>query len=33
MYYEPTVVIQLNDKRYAVWNESTYVEMDDKMLL
>ena len=33
MYYEPTVVIQLNDKKYAVWNESTYVEMDDKMLL
>jgi len=33
MYYEPTIVIQLNDKRYAIWNESTYVEMDDKMLL
>lgn len=33
MYYEPTVVIQLNDKKYAVWDEETYVEMDEKMLL
>ena len=33
MYYEPTVVIQLNDKKYAVWDEKTYVEMDEKMLL
>lgn len=33
MYYEPTVLIQLNDKKYAVWNESTYVEMKDWMLL
>jgi len=33
MYYEPTVLIQLNDKKYAVWNESTYVEMKEWMLL
>lgn len=33
MYYEPTVLIQLNDKKYAVWNETTYVEMKEWMLL
>ena len=33
MYYEPTVLIKLNDKKYAVWNESTYVEMKEWMLL
>ena len=33
MYYEPTVLIQINDKKYAVWNESTYVEMKEWMLL
>ena len=33
MYYEPTVLIQLNDKKYAVWNEKTYVEMKEWMLL
>ncbi len=33
MYYEPTILIQLNNKKYAVWNESTYVEMKEWMLL
>ena len=33
MYYEPTVLIQLNDKKFAVWNETTYVELKDGMLL
>ena len=33
MYYEPTILVQLNDKKYAVWNESTYVEMKEWMLL
>ena len=33
MYYEPTILIKLNDKKYAVWNEDTYVEMKDDMLL
>ena len=33
MYYEPTVLIQLNDKKYAVWNGKTYVEMKEWMLL
>jgi hypothetical protein len=29
MYYEPTILIQLNEKKYAVWDEKTYVEMKD----
>jgi hypothetical protein len=33
MYYEPTVLIQLNNKKYAVWDEKTYVEMKEWMLL
>lgn len=33
MYYEPTALVQLNDKKYAVWNETTYVEMKEWMLL
>ena len=33
MYYEPTILIQLNEKKYAVWDEKTYVEMKDWMLL
>jgi hypothetical protein len=33
LYYEPTVLIQINDKKYAVWNEETYVEMKEWMLL
>ena len=33
MYYEPTILIKLNDKKYAVWDENTYVEMKEWMLL
>ena len=33
MYYEPTVLVQLNDKKYAIWNESVYVEIKEWMLL
>lgn len=33
MYYEPTLLVRLNDKKFAVWNESTYVEMKEWMLL
>lgn len=33
MYYEPTALIQLNDKKYAVWDENTYVEIKEWMLL
>jgi len=33
MYYDPIVLIKLNDKKFAVWNEKTYVEMKDGMLL
>jgi hypothetical protein len=29
MQYEPTALVQINDKKYAVWNETTYVEMKD----
>jgi hypothetical protein len=29
MYYEPTILIKLNDKKYAVWDENTYVEMKE----
>jgi hypothetical protein len=29
MYYEPTALVQLNDKKYAIWNEKTYVEMKE----
>lgn len=32
-YYEPKVLVQLNDKKYAVWNEITYVELKEWMLL
>ena len=32
-YYEPKVLVQLNDKKYAVWNETTYVELKEWMLL
>ena len=32
-YYEPKVLVQLNDKKYAVWNENTYVELKEWMLL
>jgi hypothetical protein len=33
MYYDPVVLVKLNDKKFAVWNETTYVEMKDNMLL
>ena len=33
MYYEPTVLVKLNDKKFAVWDEKTYVEMKEWMLL
>lgn len=32
-YYEPLVLVKLNDKKFAVWNETTYVEMKEWMLL
>lgn len=32
-YYDPLVLIKLNDKEFAVWNESTYVEIKEWMLL
>ena len=33
LYYDPLVLIKINDKEFAVWNESTYVEMEEGMLL
>lgn len=33
MYYDPVILIKLNDKKFAVWNEKTYVEMKEWMLL
>ena len=33
LYYEPIVLIQINDKKFAVWNENTYVEVKEWMLL
>jgi hypothetical protein len=33
LYYDPVVLIKLNDKKFAVWNEKTYVEMKEWMLL
>ncbi len=32
-YYEPKILIQLNDKKYAVWDETTYVQLKEWMLL
>lgn len=32
-YYEPKVLVQLNDKKYAIWDENTYVELKEWMLL
>ena len=32
-YYEPLLLVKLNDKKFAVWNENTYVELRDWMLL
>ena len=33
MYYDPLVLVKINDKEFAVWNEETYVEMEEWMLL
>ena len=33
MYYDPVVLVKLNDKKFAVWNEKTFVEMKEWMLL
>ena len=33
LYYDPIVLIQLNDKKFAVWNENTHVELKEWMLL
>jgi hypothetical protein len=29
MYYDPVVLVKLNDKKFAVWNEKTFVEMKE----
>ena len=33
LYYEPKILIKLNDKQFAVWDENTYVELKEWMLL
>ena len=33
LYYEPIVLVQINDKKFAVWNENTYVEAKEWMLI
>ena len=33
MYYDPVVLVKLNDKKFAVRNEKTFVEMKEWMLL
>lgn len=33
MYYEPKVLIKLNWKKFAVWDESTFAELKDGMTL
>ena len=33
LYYEPKILVKLNDKQFAVWDENTYVELKDWMLL
>ena len=33
LYYDPVVLVKLNDKKFAVWNEKIYVEMKEWMLL
>ena len=33
LYYDPIVLIKLNDKEFAVWNENTYIELKEWMLL
>lgn len=32
-FYEPKVLVTINDKQFAVWNEETYVELKEWMLL
>lgn len=32
-FYEPKVLVSINDKQFAVWNEETYVELKEWMLL
>ena len=33
MYYDPLVLVQINDKQFAIWDESTYVEIKEWMLI
>lgn len=33
LYYEPVILIKLNNKQFAVWDENTYVELKEWMLL
>ena len=33
LYYEPKILVKLNDKLFAVWDENTYVELKEWMLL
>ena len=33
LYYEPKILVKLNDKQFAVWDENTYVELKEWMLL
>jgi len=33
MYYDPKILVKLNDKEFAVWDENTFVELKDWMLL
>ena len=33
LYYEPKILVKLNDKQFAVWDENTHVELKEGMLL
>lgn len=33
LYYDPSVLVKLNDKKFAIRNENTYVELKEWMLL
>ena len=33
LYYEPKILVKLNNKEYAIWDENTYVELKEWMLL
>jgi hypothetical protein len=33
LYYEPKILVKLNDKEFAVWDENTHVELKEWMLL